>query len=311
MKKAIRYELSVMFHKKEFIIALCIVMVFCLVSFMYTGNIMANSLFSVDRSSTISADDVFIGSYGAPFWRYFSYVFAFMVVLPYSMSYINDSETGVLPSILTRFSKRKYFLAKIIACFVGNVLIILLPFIINYVLCHIAYPQPWNYSFASYGTRTMAQSILGTDIYINTKYTVMPFYKLFLFSPTLYSIMHILLFSVFSGLLGVLMLSMSFLIKQHRSILFLPVYLIIIGGNVLDSYLYNQALNGFGSYVNTQLLQYLSVFGMYGQNMRLLLGFAVFLIVFTIAAYLYIIKSDVLITGGGVRRGKAGKKHDS
>ena len=39
--------------------------------------------------------------------------------------------------------------------------------------------------------------------------------------------------------------------------------------------------------------------------------FAVFLIAFTVVGYLYIIKSDVLITGGGMRRGKAGKKYAS
>lgn len=47
MRKAIRYELAVMLHKKEFVFAFCIMMLFCLASFIGTGDAYCLWIWSV------------------------------------------------------------------------------------------------------------------------------------------------------------------------------------------------------------------------------------------------------------------------
>lgn len=89
-----------------------------------------------------------------------------------------------------------------------------------------------------------------------TDYKGIPLLYLFLRSPLLCNIVLLLVFSLFSGLLGACVLGLSFWLRKRKIILFLPLFFII---HVLDAinvkWLY-MAINGETSYVDTALLDY-------------------------------------------------------
>lgn len=309
MRRVVKYELSVMLHKKEFIFALCAMMLYALLSFLKLGEILP--LGGFDKSTAFAPVNMFIGADGSPYYIYFKYVFAFLVVLPYSMSYINDSETGVLPVLFTRCGKRRYIISKIIACFVGNVLIIAIPFIFSFLLCNIACPVQGNYDFGIMGLSSYIKTLSGSSVFINTPYTALPMLRLFLFSPNLYAIVITLIMSAASGAFGVFLLCLSFVLKRFRPFLFLPVYLLVIAGNYMNVAGYYNSLNTGSVYTDYQLMDYFVFSTMYGRNPFLILTLFAAMAVIGYFCVRIGARGDRMIISGGVRRGKAGKKHAS
>lgn len=309
MKGSIRYELDVMLHKKEFLFSLCAMMLFALLSFLKLGEILP--LGGYDKSTAFAPVNMFIGSDGAPYYIYFKYVFAFLVVIPYSMSYINDSETGVLPVLFTRCGKRQYIISKMVACFVGNVLIIAIPVFYSLILCNIACPVKGNYDFGIMGMSNYFKTLTGSAVCINTPFTALPMLRLFLFSPNLYAVVITLIMSAASGAFGVFLLCISFVLKKLRVFMFLPVYLLVITGNYLAAYTYNNSVNTGSTYIDYQIMDYFVFSTMYGRSPIFMLALlaamaAIGYVCVRIGTY-----GDRMIISGGVRHSKAGKKHTS
>lgn len=309
MKNTIKYELSVMVHKKEFLFSLCAMTLFSLVSFMNISDVY--KVFLIDRSTVLSPVDVFIGSENAPYSNYFKYVFAFLVVLPYSMSYINDTETGVMPALLTRCSKNQYIASKIIACFIGNVLIIAIPFVFNFILCNIAFPVQGNYCFGEMGLSGYFKTIIGTNVAVNTPYTGIPFLKLFIYSPTLYAILIIIINSVASGVFGAFLLCISFVIKKARPLLFLPLYSLIMAGNIIDAQMYSNSIVANGKYIDFKIMDYFVLSTWYGRSPYFII--CVFSIMAVVGIFCLFIGSrgDKMVLSGGGSYDKTGKKNAS
>lgn len=304
MRHSIKYETIVMVHKKEFKFSFCGMMGFSVLSFIYTAAMQ----WGADQSKLPSADILFMGSSYSYTWAYYIYFFAFVIVLPYSFSYISDIETGVFHVVLVRSSKAKYYLSKIFACFLGNVLIIAIPLIVNLILCHMTFSSKPNFLFGEYGMPNYFKTVLGTNFIINMEHSSFPLVRVFLYNSTLYNLLYIGWQSFISGMLGVFLTCMSFVIK-NRAALFVPVYVLSLFSSVASEASYSNAIHDANEvFVNYNFMDYLAVFGYPGQSLIYLLAVLSFLLILSICAFAKAMKTDEIISHRVVRHDKNRKK---
>lgn len=300
MLQSLKYEWNVMLHKKEFSVAFCAAIIFCVISLIQSTN-TALRYCGTDLSEVVSANSIYAGNANSGLWYSFMYLFPFLVVLPHSLSYIQDVECGILPLLITRGNRKRYLFSKLSACFFGNVVIILIPFLLNLLLCHIAFPVNENSSRWYYGVLDYSGILLGTNNLFQTDYGALPFLRLFLYSPTLYNVLYILILSFASGVFGVFVLCLSFFFRKQKAPLFLPVFLMVLGSSVLNSYCLNRAICDAGyRYVNYNLMDYFAAFGYRGQSPYYILGIVAVLLVFCTFAVHHALHADEQL--GGNRR---------
>lgn len=292
MRSAINYEFKTMLNKRSFCVSLIITLSFSIFSF---GVIAFRSL-GTEMSQVLSADSCFMGNYYSPAWFFFIYIFSFVIVLPHSMSYISDIETGIYPLVVLRAGKKKYFLSKIIATFWGNFIIIALPFFVNLILCHLTFSNKPNYSFGEYGLPNYFTMVTGSSYMFSTQQSEIPFLPVFLTSPTLYNVIYILIVSIASGFLGIFVLSFSFLFIRKRAYLFAPVYLIMIASSVVSEYIYSRAIsNSSVQFTNVNLMDYLAAFSYPGKNIIYISSIFILCVIFIVIATAKAIKADPLL----------------
>jgi len=309
MLSALFYELTVLFHKKEFWISLLIMLAASIWALVSAFSFMHSQGMNTDLVSW-SPDAMFMLSDVNPIWPEIKYIAAFALVLPFCLSFLNDRDCGVLPIAIGRCGKRHYFYSKSIACFLGSFLVILIPCLINLLLCHIAFPESGRTGFGSYGELNYYSFALGTTSSIPMKYHGFPFLRLFFASPVLYSLWSCFRLAFTCGMFGLLLLSISYLLPWARYLLFLPVFVLFRVSDTLNKYLLQKTFATGDVYINHSLGDYLAVYSYGGQSpwfLPILYGFI--LIVFLAAAGLAI-HSDRIILGGVSRRPSAKKASD-
>lgn len=289
MRRSINYEMRVMLHKKEFACAMCFMMVFCVISMMFAvAECRENYLLY-----SVSANIKFIGSTYSPLWSIFTYVFSFLIVIPHSMSYIGDLDTGICPYIFVRSSRGKYYFSKISAAFLGNMLIIAIPFLFNLLLCMIALTTEPNYSFGFYGLSGFSSMVLGQGYIFQAENLAFPLAEIFVRFPGVYCLLYILFISFNAGLFGVFLLCLSFLLRKNRALLFLPVYLFMLITSVISSNQLTAAINDPSIvFTNYNFMDYLGCFGYVGQSPAFLLTVYGVIIVFCIVVTFRNIRKD-------------------
>lgn len=144
-----------------------------------------------------SANDVFCGVEMSALRTIFETVFPFIVVFPFSFSYITDLSVKVHPYLIGRMGRRNYFAGKIVTTFIGAFITIFIPFFINLLLCYITFPWNNNHIFGAYNALNYAETLLGTNISINTVQSDLPFLKLYLYSPMAYNFLYLFILSTF------------------------------------------------------------------------------------------------------------------
>jgi len=189
-------------------------------------------------------------------WFFFSIIYPFLIVLPFSTSYIDDYRNQLLPVYISRSSRKDYYVSKLIAAFVGTAVIIAVPFLLNLILCNVFLPHNYNTWFAEYQMGDYYRGLLGTNLLYHTAYHELPFLKVYLFSPLFYNIMYLLFFSLFSGLLGSFVLSLSFWARKSKIMLFVPTFIIIQLMQVYDAWTRSGAIDSGKTYTNTNILEY-------------------------------------------------------
>ncbi len=294
MLQSIKYEIIVMIHKKEFIVAFCFMMVFLLVAFLYA----CEGQWGLEVSEVLAADYLYAGQHSSAAWGIFMYLICFIVVLPHAMSYINDIESGTQSLVLVRSSRLRYYVSKNIAVFLGNFMIIFIPFLFNFILCHLTFSELPNYGFGEYGLPNYFRTITGSNyIYASqVRHPGIPMIGLFVQSPELYALLYLLILASTAGIMGNFVLCISFFIKKHRIFLFLPIYLIITFSGVATSYSEMMAYRSTDRvFTNYTIMDYLGILGYRGQDERYILILLAVSAVFCAAATGRAIRSDNLV----------------
>ncbi len=283
--KSIKMQFILMINSISFKVGFSIVMVYVLASYI----ISLISSMSTDIAIMYSAHALFCGVEFSALRTIFEVVFPFLVVFPFSFSYLTDLSVKIHPYFIGRMGRRNYFAGKIITNFIGTFIMIFVPFCVNLLLCYITFPWNNNHIFGDYNALNYASELLGTNVTINTVQAGLPFLKLFLYSPMAYNFMYICIFSVFSGLAGVLSGIVSFYIKTYKILLFIPVYLLFYIGNFL-----NILSVRFDKYINFRLMDYIYVNPSFGRSFFVPLCFVVFMLVASFFSFRYACKKEEL-----------------
>ena len=278
-----------MFTKKEFKVAAVIALFYSCFAFAFT----LTEFSGIDISKIKDANQLVCFSQSNRLWFFFSLLYPFLLVLPFSTSYIDDYKNQLLPVYISRTSRTIYYVSKLVASFFGTFLIIAVPFFINLILCTVFLPHNQNTWLGEYQMGNYFRQLLGTNILYQTSYTKMPFLKIFLYSPFLYNFIYLLIFAAFSGLLASFTLSLSFLYKKSKLFLFIPVFATLQLFRVYDSDLFSRSIEGGQTYVNFDILDYVVPTLLKGQDYAFFakLVFIIFLAIVTLC--IYGIKSDL------------------
>lgn len=146
---------------------------------------------------------------------YFLFIFfPFLVILPTSLSYLWDRNTGMKTYIQTRCGRRAYWYGQLLAVFIITFILFSLPFLIELALNCICFDlrsngDPSNISYFSY--------ILAGDSFFMD--------GLFLKHKVIYGILYILIFAFVSGILAVFNYVVSSLpFMKFKIFAFFPIY---------------------------------------------------------------------------------------
>lgn len=248
--QAIKMQCSLMFHKYSFKFVFSLMMIYSLG--VYLINLYTSS--GKDVSTLHSAVSLYVGSSIGEYFHYFSSIFPFIVVFPFAFSYLNDKSVNIIPFVMTRMGSNYYYSSKLIAAFIGGVLIILIPFAINLLLLTITFPHNDNTYFGFFHDINYGSRLLGTNVIVSSAGKGLPFLQLYMTSPLLHSCLYLVFLSLFSGLLSIFALACSYWISKYKVLVFIPVYLLFFMCNTLDNFLFKSQ-----NYLNTILLDYVTV----------------------------------------------------
>lgn len=286
--KSIKIQLCLMIHKVGFQLSFTIVFTYCISS--YLKNLIMYT--KLDISNFYSANFLYCGNGYATFWGIFQALFPFLVVFPFSFSYIDDLHVNIVPYVNGRMNNKYYYIGKLLTSFIGGFIIIFIPFLLNLILCNLTFSENNNTLFGPYNLVTYNECITGKDVYIHTSYKGMSFLHLYIKSPFLYNILYLFILSIFSGTLSTFATACSFLIKKHKVVVFIPVYLLILLFRNLDSYAYLQ--NQKYAYINYDLMDYININVEYGRNYVIFCLVLALLFIFSYLCALFMSKKDNL-----------------
>jgi len=278
--RSIKMQFCIMITSISFKVGFSIVMLYVLVSYITTLVLNMNT----DIAFMYSAHDMFCGVEYSALRNNFEAVFPFIVVFPFSFSYLTDLGVKVHPYVIGRMGRRNYFAGKIITNFLGSFIIIFIPFCINLLLCYVTFPWNNNHIFGDYNALNYAETLLGTNIVVNTVQSGLPFVKLYLFSPMAYNFLFLCIISLFSGILGTVSGLFSFYITKFKILLFVPIYLLFYLGNFLTIL--------SKRYISFKLIEYMYVNHMFGKSFFVILSFILAVILFSVFSFRYACKKE-------------------
>lgn len=251
MWNSIKVQLKIMRVSREFRVALLISFVYAVYSFVfYALEARKEDLFHV-----LDANEYVCFSPNNGLWNMFLMVYPFLVVMPFATSYISDYKNRLIVIYASRVSRRNYYVSKLVAAFVGSALVVAIPFLLNLLLCNIFLPHNLNL-WTIYPMRNYYGRLLGLTFAYKHISSQIPFLGVLLSSPVLYGVLYIFLFSFISGLLGMLAMAISFVVKRFKIILYIPIYVLIKILMNIDMVVLDAAIDGKETYVSYNFLDY-------------------------------------------------------
>ena len=286
---SVKTQIQVMYRQREFKVAFLITFLYACLSFVYALNITAGQeLYSIKDASQYLC----FGGY-FPLWHYFQSIYPFLIVLPFATSYIEDKRNYLLPLYFARTSRSVYFSFKLAACFIGTAAVIFLPFLFNMVLCNLFFPHNNNTWIGAYQMHNFQGYVLGSNLVYETPYQELAFATLFLNHRLLYSFIYLAAISLFSGLLGTVILGLSFLFNQSKILLFIPLFAAQHIFQTFDTKALNNAISNGGAYTNLNILEYFIPEFSKGKSPIFLVIVLGFLALFVLISFLFSQREDI------------------
>lgn len=233
--KILKLEFSFLLNRKEFLSVFTISLLFLIIPFL----IDSYKLLEEDIVNIPPANQLWVG-----FDSHFGNIF-YMFLLPliaslaYADTYYLNNKLGVYKNILTRCHKKNYLLAKGIVVVVSGFIVIFAPLVINQLLCFVIAPL------------NSSKNILNWPAYMFIPTDKMIFENLFLSSPYLYNILHMVLAGVAGSLAALMSYAISFIFDKSR---------LIIVATPLVIYLVSNFISALMGKVNYCLMYYLKGF---------------------------------------------------
>lgn len=215
-----RTQIAFLLRQKEAALTFCVLMLLVLVNFV--GNCQGfrgNDVMALAHTTKMGLLSWNRTAYKADLTMIFIQLYPLLVVCP--AGFILAKERGTQEHILmiTRMGSGVYYSSKLLSAFVVTTVVFAVPFLAEIALHVIAFStRPmgdltnWSYYSEEY-------------IELVRNYT---FSDLFVRSPYLYAVVKVLLFGVFSGVMGVFGVAVSVLYRvKYRITVFLPTFLLL------------------------------------------------------------------------------------
>lgn len=285
--RSLSIQFHLMFKRIEFKIAFTIMLLYSLFSFLINYmNCIGNDYFIC---KDFSSNFCFISDSFS--WGIFITILPFVIVLPFATSYLRERNDNTINLIISRACVKDYFLSKVIVTFSGTCIIILIPCIINAILCSIFFPHNGNTLLGGYELPSYISNLLGDNLIYTTDYSKIPLIHLYLENPVLYRFVFLLIITLFSSLCSTFVLCISYIFPCNTYILYLPVYILFRFSTALREYAYEKAINNSNyNFINFSLPDYLDPFIFPGLNYYYFAVVCVIMAGFSIFSVVYIIK---------------------
>ncbi len=275
MREMLKSQWYLMVHSGGFWLAFVLILAFTLSSFL--GNAGRSWGENEQKIRTAVNMTVLAGSRA----KEFAGLTALVISLPFASSYITDRHYRTAAYLLSRGNRADYLRAKLTMCFIGGALLVLIPLLMDAVLCAAAFPNNGNYLFGEEGTANYAGFLTGANQTYRSVSPAIWFLRLFLISPWLYCLLYILLFSVFAGGMSMVVFAVSCWLPVHKIFLIFPAGAILFLLRAADEHLFFQAMGDSGTtYVNLSVVDYFLPFSRGGQSPWVLLGVVLSAVVF-------------------------------
>lgn len=187
----VNMQIMLMMNKRHFQIGFTVMLIYSLS--VYLMNVYSS--IGKDVSEIYSADTLYIGNSSGEYYHYFAAAFPFMIVFPFAFSYLNDTAAKVQPFVISRMGS-SYYWAKALASFIGGALLILIPFLINLILNYLTFPQNSTTYYGYYQSLQYGRELTGANVMVNTIQQGLPFLRLYIWSPLLYNLLHLMFASL-------------------------------------------------------------------------------------------------------------------
>lgn len=232
MKRMIKIELKKAFHARMFLISMAVAIVIAMLAVVYnveryqqiqTWNEQSEEITNMERNPDIPAFMLFVGWLCTDATSLTTAMFWFLVPilapLAYGWSLFIEEKSGYPKNVITRTTRKNYYLAKLLAVFLAGGTAVTLPVILNFMVTALFIPavRPDVWFDANYAIFT--QSMLS---------------GLFYSKPFLYVLLRILITFLFSGALATASYSLTFAVRNRFAVLLLP-FLLILGVNQVEN----------------------------------------------------------------------------
>lgn len=264
----LKVNMRIMIKKKTFLFSLGIMLIICLtLPFIYFWNYRDYYVYQMP-----AAYSVFVGNDMGMAWKYIQLIMPFLVIFPYSMSFYDDSMSGVNIYYLTRGDRKKYYFSQMLTCFIGGVIVIGIPFLINILMNTIIFPAEGNDYLTTLNRYYVgwSSSVTGSNVVFKTVSKGIVLKKLYVDYPQIYNIVITILASIIAGVMSIATYTFSLIIRKSRIFIFLFSYIFFQLFAMIDSVLYDR-WDEVNAYICTNITSYMSF--TQGQIGKVYIGF--------------------------------------
>lgn len=224
--RVLKFELYRAFHSRTFLISILIGIVIC----------------ALELCSFYAEFGAYHNKYLVQAWIGTEYVFAYnqmfyillpvIACLPYGGSYFTDIKTGYEKNICVKSSRLMYVFSKSIATFLSAFVAVLIPLGLDLFVVAGIFP---NYS----PERLQFMCISLTDVHLFT--------EILFYHPVIYCVIFTLIDCMFAGIIALISISVTKIVKSHFSAVVLPMVMLIISSVLLTG-------DGYGNWCVLEML---------------------------------------------------------
>ena len=244
MIKSILTQTKIMLNKKGFMFGFSAMMMICLLEVVFSSygvtalRMEGDGFPGNDPSSVITSFEAFILCVPSGLLSYLELLFPFLCALPFSFSILTDKAANTDTLLCAYCGKRRYIISKITAAFIGSFLIFFVPLMINGCLNYLIFDNSMGANLFNPNWRFNGFGVMRATDYPNA-----PFGELLAAAPFLYSMLHAFMFSLMSGVFGVLALACSVFCRRNKVLTFGVGFLIINIMQFLENYSMNDDID--------------------------------------------------------------------
>lgn len=210
--KSIQMQYKIITEKKNYYFMM--LAVFCFVLLNYFSNVFKYA--GMDILDMYQPMRLLLLSNSGIYYRFFALLYPIIVLVPAAFSFMFDQDVNEQVFIQTRTDVRNYYLGKTVATFIVTFNVFTIPLLVEIFLNSIAFP------FNATGLLSNQSIYDEVSLHLLQKLLLPSIYA---YSPIVYSIIFIVIFGIFSGIIACFALSLSMLFNfKFKAFLFLPTY---------------------------------------------------------------------------------------